>query len=883
MRVLFALTGSENQEEKIVQTYKEKYGENLEVASVYFFKSLIDTVKKSAPFDRIIIHENFEAKGKKNKDVFDEYLFNNLDMLTDTDELRGATIIFLCGDHRKRDDKLLNSLFNMGIYNILIGSESTFSRVCELIKKPMTKKDAKRVLEVNVKNVTYEDPNHVDESELRSIREYYAKNINNKEKIIAGFDNSLYEQYTIQKLRTIISFLPSEVRDILYVNSDKYRAVLGDVVKIVEVPVYMDENKNIVSIDNEKNKAKEEPKPKKSLFSGLLKKDKNNLKLEENDIKNEKETITDVSKVDEFFKPVYKTEMPVSEVKNTENKPNVIVEVKEEKIEEIKDNLFNVNNLTKKEQITFDMLDNVNKQNENNNSLVSEVLQNELEEPVKIEIPEEVKAEEPVKIEIPEEVELEEPLKIEMPEEVKAEEPLKIEIPEELELEEPVKIEIPEEVELEEPVKIEIPEEVELEEPLKIEIQEEVKSEEPLKVEIPEEIKEEEPLKVEIPEEIKEEEPLKIEISEEVELEEPLKIEIPEEIKEEELLKVEIPEEIKEEEPLKIEIPEELELEEPLKIEIQEETKFNKNNSLFSNTPQIQTVTQVIEREVIKEIYETPSDYKKAIAFIGAHKAGTTFIINAIASMLTSKGVKTAILDLTKNKDTYTIYAGNNSEYKEIAGNSIPNLAIGQDVPLRLGDLSIYTGIPRVDRTKLDAMRAIEKIRNQNAVILVDCDFTTSIDIFRLVNNIFVIQDMDVTNILPITMFLKELKVRDIELDKVEVVVNKYIKSSLSVGKIVEALSYYTNPEMTFVNELLSASVKRFVVPFDEQNYLRYVEALYNGKLNFEGFSDEFKEAIASVVHDIFPISSTANVAQQQEIIQSNNSILKNIFKKRKQ
>ena len=64
---------------------------------------------------------------------------------------------------------------------------------------------------------------------------------------------------------------------------------------------------------------------------------------------------------------------------------------------------------------------------------------------------------------------------------------------------------------------------------------------------------------------------------------------------------------------------------------------------------------------------------------------------------LTEKGIKTAILDLTKNKDTYKIYAANSTEYREIAGHSIPNLAIGQDIPLRLGDLSVYTGIPRVD------------------------------------------------------------------------------------------------------------------------------------------------------------------------------------------
>ena len=185
----------------------------------------------------------------------------------------------------------------------------------------------------------------------------------------------------------------------------------------------------------------------------------------------------------------------------------------------------------------------------------------------------------------------------------------------------------------------------------------------------------------------------------------------------------------------------------------------------------------------------------------------------------------------------------------------MPNLAIGQDLPLKIGNLSIYTGIPRVDRTKVDCMKALEIVRRKNSIVLVDCDFTTPMDIFRLVNNIFVVQDMDVLNIVPITMFLKELKVREVDLSKIEIIVNKFMKSVLSVSKIVEALSFYTNPEMTFVEELLNKHTKRFIIPFDEQNYLRYLEAIYASKMNFSAYSDEFKQALAILIQDIFPIN----------------------------
>lgn len=72
------------------------------------------------------------------------------------------------------------------------------------------------------------------------------------------------------------------------------------------------------------------------------------------------------------------------------------------------------------------------------------------------------------------------------------------------------------------------------------------------------------------------------------------------------------------------------------------------------------------------------------------------------------------------------------------------------------------------------------------------------------------------------------------------------------------------------------------MIPFDEQNYLRYIESLYSAKLKFSGFSEEFMQAIASITHEIYPISSTASISQQQQIIQSpREGILKGLFKKK--
>ena len=59
MKVLFAIN-TESSIKQIIEFYKDMYGEKLESTNVYFFKSLLDVLKKNKDFDRIVIHEELE-------------------------------------------------------------------------------------------------------------------------------------------------------------------------------------------------------------------------------------------------------------------------------------------------------------------------------------------------------------------------------------------------------------------------------------------------------------------------------------------------------------------------------------------------------------------------------------------------------------------------------------------------------------------------------------------------------------------------------------------------------------------------------------------------------------------------------------------------------
>lgn len=296
-------------------------------------------------------------------------------------------------------------------------------------------------------------------------------------------------------------------------------------------------------------------------------------------------------------------------------------------------------------------------------------------------------------------------------------------------------------------------------------------------------------------------------------------------------------------------------------------------------TTKIQKVTKVIEKEVIREVYETPKDYRKVVCLVGAHKAGVTFSINAIAANLASKGIKTALLDMTRNKDLYFLYTENDEELRDIAADSLVGLTRGQDNPLRVGNVSIYTGIPGDLKKEIDPFKTIEAAKSKNSVILIDCDYATSLDVYKMAQSIFIVQDMDILNIQPITTFMRELKYRGVPLEKVQVIINKYVKCGLPIKRMIEGLSFYRNAERTIFDELLPKGIAYYVLPFNEINYKKYVEGIYASKVSYPTFTEEFKQSVDVVVSNIYPIGMSRINKNSFEVI---INLIKSLIPKKK-
>ncbi|MGE5328121.1 MAG: hypothetical protein ACM3KR_01245 [Deltaproteobacteria bacterium] len=573
MKVLVAIN-NDAVSEAIGNFYQREYGNPLEIKNVYYFKALLEEIKLSS-FNSIIIHEELEPFSTANQEVIDNNLFEIFDKISD--EGRGASIIFISSERRKRDDKLIRKMFNIGIYNVLIGEDRTIEEVAKLLDKPRSKKEAKSYIDYDLDEDAYGKEDEVNETELNRILVAYESAAGDEQKYVEIFDR-IAEQYTDVQLRVIAAFLPEHVKRVLYNNSDKFRSIIA-----LAVPDYV-----------------------------------------------EKQDITS-------FKDSGSYDLPRNEIS--------------------------------------------------------------------------------------------------------------------------------------------------------------------------------------VPEDYSQKQP------------EPETV----------IRKYEEPIPIKEQEPY----PQQRPYEKHLAVQ----------PPITESPTKYQKFTEVIEKEIIREVYETPKDYRKVVCFVGAHKSGTTFLINAIATYLTRRGIKTAIMDATRNKDSYFIYAINNENSREIASKSLRSLADGKDLPLEVNRTSIYTAIPgQASKENMDYVKMVELAKSKNSVLLLDCDFDSPLELFKICQNIYIVQDMDILNLQPITSFLRELKYKGINLEKGKVIINKHVKCALPAKRVIEGISYYSNPEMTIYDELFVKNINYYIIPFEEGNQRKYLEGLYLCKLNYSDFTEDFKEALEHLASSIYPV-----------------------------
>jgi len=265
---------------------------------------------------------------------------------------------------------------------------------------------------------------------------------------------------------------------------------------------------------------------------------------------------------------------------------------------------------------------------------------------------------------------------------------------------------------------------------------------------------------------------------------------------------------------------------------------------------------------------------KKVVSFVGTTKNGTSFLVNNLAKTLASMGIKTAILDLTTNRNSYYIYTKNQENLRNIAYESIKKLINGETNGISVNQyLDIFTALPG-DKIQLEkANEVISTLVKNYSVVLMDCDFNTPVEYFKIAQEIYVVQSLDILTIQPMTAFLRDLKAKEILLpEKIRVVINKYMNvRGLTTKAIIGGLAFYNDPSMSFMTELFDKdTAKYWTIPFDEEVCTKYLEGVMDCEIKINSYPKRFNQKLKELANVVYPL--IGNKKKSKEVYSTYNN-----------
>ena len=862
MRVLFAVN-NEKISEAITKKYQSMYKEIISGKNVYFFNAIIKELQKDKSYDRIVIGEDLEPYANNNYEVIDNFLYDKLDSISDeaSNSREGdIPIILIATDRRERRDSLLAKLFSMGIYNVLIGQDRRIDNVCKLINMPRTKKEAKVYYGIDGEEVEYTDSNMdtVKEEEIQHILNHYKKLGKNEDLYVKSFEE-IAEQYTDTQLKLITKYLPLNVRAVLEERCPKYQQVM------------------IGSVKNQVTKGRT---GKKITTKNIESKNVNKIELIDKELQKAKLTkpVVIPSAINmQNVKKAYTTKQDTTqEVLNSTNSTmhdieqnNVMPRIEQsddafsslfdEEPENVQPNIQNnpVPKYIEPKPIEQEYVQPITLQQGDNNLNLQQFGKETNTMPEN----EESNQTEPVQ---PVKKGRGRPRKEKTPEEIAMEEakvkkgrgrPKKIVEPEEKVENEAVTLPEPEE---DDDINL-----FDLNNQVSSNVQEQNSDD----VMLPGFEDEAPAPKFEQPVENKPVDFFKRDFNNDLfENNEMPQLPGMESFNNNKI--VEPQEENKPEEKNEYEenggyLGGDLQQNNTQNLNNSEMNNYSNSFEYFNKNNQIQgsnainTVANNTQNENTATSNLVTSDCK-IVSFVGTSKNGTSFLVNNLAVLLSNKGIKTAILDLTKNKNAYYIYTLNEDALREKSFRCIDGLRSGVADGIQVSkNLTVYTTLPGENPSIDDYGNILDTLSKNYSLVLLDCDFDTNFNYFAESHEIYLVQTYDILTIQPLTAFLNELKYKNIlNPNKLRIVINKTLKlRKLTDKMVIGGISCYNDPASTYINTLFDKdNVKYTTIPFEDQTYGRYLERLVDCEISLNGYSKIFLDALQRLGDMVYPL-----------------------------
>lgn len=289
------------------------------------------------------------------------------------------------------------------------------------------------------------------------------------------------------------------------------------------------------------------------------------------------------------------------------------------------------------------------------------------------------------------------------------------------------------------------------------------------------------------------------------------------------------------------------------------ESKINQYNN-YSNTENTNTNIEKTQYRPVEttNLATTLTKDKKIVCFVGTTKNGTSFVVNNAAHMLASMGISTAILDMTKTKNAYYIYTNSEEQLMNTAKESINKLRSGIADGVKVNkNLTVFTSLPEDNNDYTDVDNILSTLARNYSVILIDCDFDTPMEYFGAAQEVYLVQSMDVLTIQPLTAFLRNLQSKGIlRQEKLKIVINKSVNiRSVPIKTLIGGISKYNDPSMTYMKDLFDRDkVPYCVIPFEVQNYIKYLDSLITCTISLNGYTKPFINSLKELCNMIYPL-----------------------------
>ncbi len=230
MKVLFAIRDDNNIVDSIARKYQRDYNKKLLYKEVKNFTAILRELQQNNSYDRIVISDDIDEKINKseNKSKLILSRLNSIRKAAINKNNKSIPIIFI-----SNNDKIKKQLFDLNIYNGILGEDKIKRKIYELMQVPRNSKKAKEYYHIqetqkaqSVQRTVSQSVNKQsdEKSEVEKVIKYLNQTGLSDEKYVKKFERA-YSTLSKSDLDIIIKSLSASTKKILSNNSTRYNKI----------------------------------------------------------------------------------------------------------------------------------------------------------------------------------------------------------------------------------------------------------------------------------------------------------------------------------------------------------------------------------------------------------------------------------------------------------------------------------------------------------------------------------------------------------------------------------------------------------------------------------------------------------------------------------